>query len=378
MAWNGDAAVFVAVDQADVRAYTEALFAQSEEESIRKDTSFKSFNAKAFDAGLWTNNNRLAVLNEQTSPLGLIGMRDGYSNFFLRFEQNEIVAEYVAPAQTSATIFKTQGPSANDLSMLGTKDPLFYMGMVLDLKNLLATAETDAVMQQNVNMMTGAIGMTNEELEKVFTGSITVAISDYRNIYSTDPRVQQEARAALGPMADIGGVDLAASMLEGFSIEVPVTCISMGITDQKRATDIMPRIGMKKIDENFWAAPGIEMVIYAVLTPTHMVITNDYISAETIVKEGKLPGQLPADYAAKVPSQPFSMYMDFDKEHLPTLLLNPENPVLSPEDLAGFVSLGDFLSNMRYESTPTTARFRFILPESSDNSVVRALKYMQP
>lgn len=378
MAWNDDAAVFVAVNEADVRAYTEALFAQSEDESIRKDTSFGNFNAKTFDAGLWTNNNRLAVLNDQTSPLALVGMREGHSNFFLRFEQNEIVAEYVAPKNASATIFKAQGPTANDLNMLGTKDPLFFMGMVLDIKNLLAAAETDAAMQQNLAMMTGALGMTDEEMNKLFTGSITVAISDYKNIYDTDPRVQQEAREMLGPMASVGGVDVSAAMLGEFSIEVPVMCLGIGITDQKRATDIMTGIGMKKMEENFWAAPGISMVIYTVITPTHMIITNDYLSAQAVLKDGKLPGKLPADYAAMVPAQPFSMYMDFNKEHMPALLLNPESPTLSAEDLAGFVSLGDFLSSMRYESDATTSTFRFILPESSDNSVIRALKYLQP
>lgn len=377
LAWNGDAAVFVAVNEADVRAYTEALFAQPEDESIRKDTSFKSFNAKTFDAGLWTNNNRLTVLNDQTSPLGMIGMAEGYSNFFLRFEQNEIVAEYHA-SRASSSIFKTPGPSPADLEMLGTKDPLFFMGMMFDVKNLLAAAGSDAAMKQNLDMMTGALGLTNDEMSKLFTGSVTVSISDYRNIYTTDPRVQQEAREMLGPMADLGGVDVSAAMLEEFSIEVPVMCMGIGITDQKRAADVMTMIGMKKISENFWAAPGIQMVIYAAITPTHMVITNDYLSAEAILKDGKLPGKLPADYAQKVPSQPFSMYMDFNKEHMPALLLDPQSPTLDAEDLAGFVSLGDFMSSMRFESTPTSTTFRFILPESSDNSIVRVLKYMQP
>jgi hypothetical protein len=374
LGWNGDAAVFVSVDGEDVRAYTEALFAQTEDESIKTDTSFTNFNAKSFDAGLWTNNNRLTVLNSETSPLGMIGMADGNSEFFLRFEENEIVTEYVAPKQSSASIFQLTGPSAADLELLGMKDPLIYMGMNVNVKNLLASTSSDPVMKANVEMMTGAMGMTNQQMEELFTGSIVVAVSDYKNIFESDPRVKQEMMAQLG---DVSDNPLASAMLKEFSIEVPVTAISLGITDEHKATDIMTMIGMKKMDENFWAAPGVELVIYTVITPTHMIITNDYLTAQEISKNGKLGGKLPADYAEKIPLQSFSLYMDFEKTHLPPLLLAPEQPILSQEDLAGYVALSGIISSVRYESTPTSSKFHFMMPQGEGNSLMRVIQYLQ-
>lgn len=377
LAWNGDAALYISTSEVDVRAYTEKLFAQSESESIKEDTSFMSFNAKTFDAALWTNNSRLKLLNQETSPLAMIGMAEGNSQFFLRFEQNEIVTEYIAPKSTQPSIFKSVGPPAADLAALGTKDPLVFMSMNLDVNNLLNSAGADPAMQQNVDMMTGALGLTHDQMAKLFTGSVVVAVSDYKNIVETDSRVQKEMTAMMGPMDGIAG-DLMSTMMEGISIEVPVTTIAMGITDENAATDVMTMIGMKKMGENFWAAPGVELVIYAAITPTQLVITNDYLTAETLARETKLSGKLPDDYAKQIPLQSFALYMDFEKEHLPPLLLAPESPLLDAADLAGYVALSGVLKSVRYESNATSSTFRFLMKDGESNSLMRLIKFLQP
>jgi hypothetical protein len=377
VAWNRDAALYISTDQVDVRAYTEELFSQAGAESIKEDTSFMNFNAKKFDAGLWTNNERLKLLNTETSPLAMIGMAEGNSQFFLRFEQDEIVTEYVAPKSADASIFQAAGPPATDLVALGTKDPLIFLSLNLNVKNLLTSAGSDPGMKPNVEMMTGALGLTNEQMTKLFTGSVVVAVSDYKNIVATDPRVQKEMNDMLGPLDGVAG-DMMSSMLEGITIEVPVTTIAMGITDENAATDIMTMIGMKKMAENFWAAPGVEMVVYAAITPTQLVITNDYLTAEILAKETKLSGKLPDDYAKQIPLQSFALYMDFEKDHLPPLLLAPEEPLLDAADLAGFVALSGILKSVRYESSATTSTFHFIMKEGEDNSLMRILKFLQP
>ncbi len=377
IAWNKEAALFISTSEVDVRAYTEELFGQTAKESIKEDTSFSNFNAKKFDAGLWTNNERLKVLNQETSPLAMIGMAEGNSQFFLRFEQDEIVTEYVAPKSTQPSIFKAAGPPASDLAALGTKDPLLFLSLNLDVKNLLGSAGTDPAMQQNVDMLTGSLGLTNDQMAKLFTGSVVVAVSDYKNIVTTDPRVQQEMSAMMGPLDGIAA-DMMSNMLEGISIEVPVTTIAMGITDANEATDVLTMIGMKKMGENFWAAPGVELVVYAAITPTQMVITNDYLTAETLAKETKLSGKLPDTYAKQIPLQSFALYMDFEKEHLPPLLLAPESPLLDAADLAGYVALSGILKTVRYESTPTTSTFRFVMKDGQDNSLMRIIQFLQP
>lgn len=377
IAWNREAALYVSTEQVDVRAYTEQLFAQSESDCIRQDTSFMRFNAKKFDAGLWTNNSRLKVLNQETSPLAMIGMADGNSQFFLHFEQNEIVAEYVAAKSNEPSIFKTTGPPASDLAVLGTKDPLIFLSMNFDMKSLLSIASGDPMMKQNVDMMTGSLGLTNEQMANVFTGSVVVAVSDYKNIAATDPRVQKEMAAVLGAMDDFAA-GFADNMMEQVRIEVPVTTISMGITDQKAATDIMGLIGMKKMGENFWAAPGIQMVIYAAITPTQLVITNDYLTAETIANVNKLGGKLPEAYAKQVPLQSFGLYMDFEKEHLPPLLLAPEEPLLDAADLASYVALSGVLKSVHYESNATGSTFHFTMKDGTGNSLMRILQFLQP
>jgi hypothetical protein len=373
LAWNDEAALFVAVDGMDVRAYTEGLFNQAEGASIQMNPEFMAFNEKTFDAGLFTDNKRLSSLNTEASSLSLIGMSEGNSQFMMRFEQNEIITEYIAPQQ-KAPLFKPQGPGAADLELLGMKDPLIFMGFNFDVKQLLASSSNDEAMSQNVEMMTAALGMSQEEMTQLFTGTVTAAVSDYQDIYNTDPRVQKEMKTLLGDNFDDG---MASSFLSTvMSIEVPITAISLGITDEKKTNEMLLMIGMKPQDGGFWAAPGVELVVYAVVKSNHLVITNDYLTAEAIAKNGKLPGKLPADYAAKVPSQPFSLWMDFEKSHLPALLLAPENPILGTEDLASYVSLSDIFSSARYESSATGSTFRFTMPAGEENSLVRMIKYM--
>lgn len=374
LAWNSEAAVFVAVKDADVRAYTEKLFAQSKDESIKTDTAFTNFNAKSFDAGLWTNNARLSTLNSETSTLSLVGMSEGNTQFFIRFEQNEIVTEYIPAKQTGTSIFQAIGPKAEDLTMLGTKDPLIFLSLNFDVEQLLASGGNDPAMKQNIDMLTASLGMTNDELTKLFTGSMVASVSDYKNIYETDPRVQKELTDLLGP---VPASDMLSDVLSSaMSIEVPVTSISLGITDEKKANDMLLNTGMKEQPGGFWAAPGVEMVIYAVVKSNHLVITNDYVTAESIATKGSLPGKLPQDYAEKVPSQSFAMWMDFEKSHLPPLLLAPENPILGQEDIASYVAISGILNSIRYESTATGSKFRFILPEGEENSLMRVIRYL--
>lgn len=371
--WNDDAAIFVAVNDLDVRAYTEKLLQQEEGNSIVVNEEFKTFNAKEFDAGLYTDNKRLSGLNVETSALSLVGMSAGHSEFFVRFEQNEIVTEYITSEQVGTPMMKKEGIPAAELNLLGIKNPLLFIGLNLDIKALLSTANSDPNMAPNVEGISGSLGLSQAEMAELFTGTITATVSDYQDIFKTDPRVQEETAKMIGPLSDVGGANAFLSSM--LSIEVPITCISMGVTDEVKATNMLGLIGMKKQEGDFWAAPGIELVVYAVVKANHLVITNDFTTAQTIAKEGKLPGKLPADYASKIATHPFSLYMDLDKTHMPPLLLAPVSPLLGADDLASYVSMGELLSSIKFESTKENSSFHFVLPASEENSLMRTIKY---
>ena len=132
---------------------------------------------------------------------------------------------------------------------------------------------------------------------------------------------------------------------------------------------------MKLQEDGFYAAPGVEMVIYAAIKSNHLIITNDYVSAQTIMKEGQMSGKLPADYASKVPAQPFSLWMDLEKTHMPELLLNPKSPLLDPADLKSYTGLSDIFNGIRFESTATSSTFHFSMPASDENSLMRMIRY---
>ena len=97
-----------------------------------------------------------------------------------------------------------------------------------------------------------------------------------------------------------------------------------------------------------------------------------------LAKDGKLSGKLPDDYAKQIPLQSFALYMDFEKEHLPPLLLAPQEPLLDAADLAGYVALSGLLKSVRYESNATTSTFHFVMKDGTDNSLMRVLQFLQP
>lgn len=373
LGWNNEVAIFVAVNDMDVRAYTEKLLAQQEENSIQTNDDFNAFNAKSFDMGLFTDNKRLSGLNMETSALSLMGMATGHSEFFVRFEQNEIVTEFISSDQAGTPLMKKEGIPAAELNLLGTKNPLLFLGMNLDVQALLASATSDPNMAPNVEGITSSLGMTTEDMAKLFTGTMTASVSDYEDIFQTDPRIKEETAKMMGSIAEAGEVgDFFKSMM---TIEVPITCISLGITDAEKANKMLASIGMKPMEGGFWAAPGVDLVVYSVVTPTHLVITNDYRCADAIAKDGQLPGKLPADYATKVSGQPFSLWMDFDKSHMPPLLLAPVSPILGADELAAYVNMSEFVSAIKFESDKTSSSFHFVMPESKENSLVRTIKY---
>ena len=371
--WNDEAAIFISTDAMDVRAYGEKLFAQGEAGSIKNDEGFSTFNAKTFDAGLYTDNRKLSGLNMETSALALIGMGQGHSEFFMRFEQNEIVTEFVNSGTSQPALTQAAGPSAEDLKLLGMKDPLIYIGTNFNVQNLLTSASNDPMMSENVEGITAGLGLTQEQMAKLFTGTMTAAVTDYRDIYATDPRVQKETAAIMGPMDQFG--EIGAMFQNMLSIEVPITVISFGISNEKMATSVIESLGMKLQEDGFYAAPGVEMVIYAAIKSNHLIITNDYVSAQTIMKEGQMSGKLPADYASKVPAQPFSLWMDLEKTHMPELLLNPKSPLLDPADLKSYTGLSDIFNGIRFESTATSSTFHFSMPASEENSLMRMIRY---
>jgi hypothetical protein len=373
LVWNDEAALFISTESMDIRAYSEKLFAQGESGSIKNNEDFTAFNAKTFDAGLYTDNRKLSGLNMETSALALIGMGEGHSEFFMRFEQNEIVTEFVNTGGTQPGLTQSSGPSAEDLQLLGMKDPLIYIGTNFNVQNLLTSASNDPMMSENVAGITTGLGLTQEQMAKLFTGTMTAAVTDYRDIYETDPRVKAETAAIMGPVDQYG--ELGEIFQNMISIEVPVTVISFGITNEKMAVAMLETIGMKPQADGFYAAPGVEMVIYAAVKSNHLIITNDYVSAQTIMKEGKLTGKLPTDYASKVTAQPFSLWLDLDRSHMPELLLNPKTPMLDPADIAAYTNLSEIFNGIRYESAGNSSKFHFTMPSSEENSLMRMIKY---
>ena len=121
------------------------------------------------------------------------------------------------------------------------------------------------------------LGLKDEEMRKLFTGDISIAFTDYKDISAYDPRVGAE-------------VDMIIKQSNGkmardmFALNSPMAYIIAGITDDERMNNILHDLGFEKTG-GFYAMPGIDFIVYGAAKNGHLLITNDYFAAEEIAKE---------------------------------------------------------------------------------------------
>jgi hypothetical protein len=367
IAWNDDAGIIMAVHNGEKKVLAKKYLEQDKKQSILANDNYKSFTEKTFDLGLFLDNKSLSQMSETTTTLSSLGFVDGHGELLLSFENDKISTTYTNYPETKpvASILDKSGPDAKHFNAVAPQTPLLYLGMSADVNALFNAALTDPSMQRNMAAVQLYLGMTDAQLRKLFTGDISLAFTDYKDISAYDPRVG-------------ANVDMMIKQMDGtpddraeFALNAPMAYISIGVTDDVKMNELLTEMGLQKMGD-FYAMPGINFIVYGVAKNGQLIITNDYYAAETFAKDGKFSAQLPAAISR---TNPFSIWADLDQKHFPVALTESMKDTYNEATVDFFLQAIKPFQSVKMESKSDGSQLEISIAPGEGNSLYRLLTY---
>lgn len=367
IAWNDDAGIIMAVHNGEPKALAEKYLEQTKDFSILANDDYKSFTEKTFDLGLFLDNKQLARMSEAASSLSTLGFVDGHGELLLNFENDKISTVYTNYPATkpTASILDNSGPDPKHFSAVAPQVPLLYLGMSSDVNALFNSVLSDPSMEKNIRGLELYLGMSDAELRKLFTGDISLAFTDYKDISAYDPRVGAHVEQMMKQMN--GSLEDRAE----FALNAPMAYISIGVTDDIKTNQLLTEIGMQKMGD-FYAMPGIDFIVYAIAKDGHLLVTNDYYAAETLAKDGKFSTQLPAAISK---TNPFSAWADLDQKHFPIALTESMRDTYNEATVDFFLKAIQPFQSVKMESKTGGSQLDIAVEPGEGNSLYRLLIY---
>lgn len=372
VAWNDEACLFLSGSNSGVASKAIAYLNQPKDRSIASSDAFDEFAGKDFDIGLYADNQLLSSMNGSAGSLAALGMNDGHSELLLSFADEQVTASFTNYPKTTATIplLRSAGLRADKANSISPKDPLLFLGLSADLKAILGVAHNDPDMMQGLMGIQAMTGMTEAEISNVFTGDITVAISDYKDISEYDPRISDMLNKMYAGM-QLSADDLALEK-ETAKLYTPLAYISVGITDKTRIEQLLAQSGMPDMNGVYYA-PGMELVVYMAVSDDHVLITNDYQAAREMLANQKLDGKLPDGLDLK---KPLTAWADLNQAHYPAAFTQPDpNGYYADRSIPTILQAVKPFESVELNGSMTGSELTLNLTKGEGNSLYRLIAY---
>lgn len=357
IAWNDESAILLSGNPESLKENALHYLREKKENSISTDDDYLSFIAKKPDIGLYIANNRMSRM-PGAELLSSLGLTSGYGEVLINFENDGVNAVYANHQEKLSVppIIRPTPLQAKQFAAVAPKTPLLYLGLATDINFLLTTMSNDPNMQETVLGLEMSLGLTQKQLTKLFTGDITIAVTDFRDIATYDPRLVADAKIAAA-----SGEDAPPP------INVPMIYISMGETDDAKTTGILEGLGMQKAGAAY-CVPGFDFIVYASAKDGHLLITNDYFAADSLGTTGKLSGKLPAEVNTQTP---VSGWADLDPAHFPESFTQPDG---DPMMAMALPALQPFRS-LSLEGKSDRTELKLKMTPGEGNSLYRLISY---
>lgn len=308
IAWNDDAGLIIATKEGEAKPIAIKYLNQSRSNSIAENGDYKTFAKKTFDIGIFFNNKELSKMSGTEKSLAPLGMNDGHGEILASFEKDKIVASYTNYSTGTNSILKKNGPDAKQFDAVAIDKPLLYVGMAADMSALFSVLKNDPNLSTDLAGLEMGFGMGEDDLKTLFTGDISMAFSDYKDISAYDPRIKVNNLKILKANPDLDSSEL--------SLNTPMCYISIGETDDAKMNALLANSGLTKVD-SFYAMPGFSYIVYSAAKNGHLLITNDYYAAQQLSHTGKLSAKFPEQVSK---GDAFSFYADLNQHDLPASL----------------------------------------------------------
>ncbi|HEU4719176.1 MAG TPA: DUF4836 family protein [Bacteroidia bacterium] len=368
IAWTDDAGMIVSTDGGDIHAYCKKLLEEGEEQSIIRNKAFASFNDKTFDAGIWLDNHALSTMNTAASALGMMGIGEGTGEVLLSFEDEGIKATYSSDGSYDKNrLLKSGGFSDKKTEVIAPSDPVVMLGLVADIAALMKSLKSDNNMNGNITGMEDLLGINDADIQKLATGEISVAFTGFRDISVYDPRVSAEVKKNI---AQSKGAETAGD----YALLVPMVYIDLGVTDDSLANSVLDRTGMDRTGR-FYAAPGINFIVYAGAKNGHLLITNDYYAEDSLVHTGTLNGKISPGWSSVTSSNSFFALADLDQSHFSPQLDSALADNFGAQELDFYFTVMKPFRDASLCSTGKGSTLTISVGPGSGNSLFRLLSY---
>jgi hypothetical protein len=292
--WNDEVAIFsyAVSNNEKLDTATAQWLQQTPETSIKSVALFEKVLSEEGDILLYTNN---TVLNSSAYGEGVLqplGWGTGFTTGVVRFEEAAIVAtlrDFTNDGQPALSLLSDK-VSGNSQQIMSDTTPLFSGGMNLNMPALFASLRSDNKTASSLDMVNRFYGLDDQAFIAALDGSVTFALSDYRDISKTDPRLQAMQNAIFAKLAAINKLfgNAGAEMEEMEKVVVPIVFIKLGLSDVQKAKQILHTSGLIK-EGDFYATPTMGMAFYAGINGKQLMISNHYQSMATFTQAGKLP-----------------------------------------------------------------------------------------
>ena len=291
--WNEEVAIFSYTSSSNEKLDTATAqwLNQTPETSIKSVALFEKTLAEEGDILLYTNN---TVLNGPAYGSGIfqpLGWGSGFTTGIVRFEDTAIVTtlrDFTNDGQPALSLLSDK-VSGNSQQIMSDTTPVFSGGMNLNMPALFASLRSDNKTASSLDMLNRFYGLNDQSFIAALDGSVTFALTDYRDISKTDPRLQAMQNAIFAKLAAINKMfgNAGAEMEDMEQVVVPIVFINLGLSDVQKAEQILHTSGLTK-EGDFYATPTMGMAFYAGINGKQLMISNHYQSMAAFTKAGKL------------------------------------------------------------------------------------------
>lgn len=292
--WNEEVAIFSyaisPIEKLDTA--TAQWLQQTPETSIKSVALFEKTLTEEGDILLYTNN---TILNGPAYGSGIfqpLGWGTGFTTGIVRFEDTAIVTtlrDFTNDGQPTLSLLSDK-VSGNSQQIMSDTTPVFSGGMNLNMPALFASLRSDNKTASSLDMLNRFYGLNDQSFIAALDGSVTFALTDYRDISKTDPRLQAMQNAIFAKLAAINKMfgNAGAEMEDMEQVVVPIVFINLGLSDVQKAEQILHTSGLIK-EGDFYATPTMGMAFYAGINGKQLMISNHYQSMAAFTQAGKLP-----------------------------------------------------------------------------------------
>lgn len=339
LAWDDNVGILMLTNEENsdnVAEKAAKLMKQPDQFTIQENESYSLFSKKEFDMGIWVDNAAMVQLQREAALAGripalsrVVTQTDGYSDFLINFEDQSIKmtgSNYSLNGEPSGNQLRKSPSPQEHFATFADKNPIGFINIALDMKNIMTDLKSNDDFSEAIKSIETGLGLSSDEFARLFTGDLSIAFTDYRDILAEDSIKQREALILREQIRQYARIQQrfndAGLEDESFGLPEnnwsPIFVVNLSITDTGKTALLLNKVRLVRQREGFWSTPSMTgLNMYAIIKDKHLVLTNSYTAASTVMQKGRLEGKPPKTIAI---NSSLSGWFDCDLSHYPQAL----------------------------------------------------------